>query len=256
MKRAGCEVRVGKHTALKPPGCERFIRLDSLGDGYSETDIEARLNGTLAYAPKPKTAKPQGSAHTPKLLIDIEEKVRQGYGGGFVQYAKIQNLKEAARTLIFLQENGIGTYEELVKKEAVVSSDYHKMGERRKAIEERLSEISALQKHIGDYGKGRELYTQYKAKKYSQAFFEEHRAALTLHKAAKRHFDELGLKKLPSMNSLRQEYAALLAERKSLGDLKAARGEMIAWAMARRNVDVILGGGPTEKRKTHECDAR
>jgi hypothetical protein len=44
--------------------------------------------------------------------------------------AKIQNIKEAARTLIFLQENGIGTYEELVKKEAVVSSDYHKMGER------------------------------------------------------------------------------------------------------------------------------
>jgi hypothetical protein len=43
------------------------------------------------------------------LLIDIEAKIQQGYGAGFAQYAKIQNLKEAARNLIFLQENGIGT---------------------------------------------------------------------------------------------------------------------------------------------------
>ena len=33
-----------KHTAVKPPGSNRFIRLDSFGDGYTEADIRDRLN--------------------------------------------------------------------------------------------------------------------------------------------------------------------------------------------------------------------
>jgi len=34
-----------KHTAVKPPGSERFIRLDSLGTGYTEAELKARLRG-------------------------------------------------------------------------------------------------------------------------------------------------------------------------------------------------------------------
>lgn len=32
-----------KHTAVKPPYSKRFIRLDSLGEGYSDTEIEERI---------------------------------------------------------------------------------------------------------------------------------------------------------------------------------------------------------------------
>ena len=32
------------HTAIKPPGSDRFFRLDSLGEGYTEANIRARLN--------------------------------------------------------------------------------------------------------------------------------------------------------------------------------------------------------------------
>ena len=33
-----------KHTAIRPPGGQRFVRLDSLGDGYTELDLMQRLN--------------------------------------------------------------------------------------------------------------------------------------------------------------------------------------------------------------------
>ena len=33
-----------KHTAIRPPGGQRFVRLDSLGDGYTEADLMQRLN--------------------------------------------------------------------------------------------------------------------------------------------------------------------------------------------------------------------
>jgi hypothetical protein len=43
--------------------------------------------------------------------------MKQGYGEGFRQYAAIQNVKEMAKTLMFLQANGVGTYAELIKKD-------------------------------------------------------------------------------------------------------------------------------------------
>lgn len=48
MEKQGYTVKRGanvKHTAIKPPGSERFIRLDSLGEGYTEADLKARLRG-------------------------------------------------------------------------------------------------------------------------------------------------------------------------------------------------------------------
>lgn len=48
LERQGYTVKRGanvKHTAIKPPGSEHFIRLDSLGEGYTEADLKARLRG-------------------------------------------------------------------------------------------------------------------------------------------------------------------------------------------------------------------
>ena len=47
LQKRGYAIKRGtnvKHTAVKPPGSNRFFRLDSLGDGYTETDIRDRLN--------------------------------------------------------------------------------------------------------------------------------------------------------------------------------------------------------------------
>jgi hypothetical protein len=190
------------------------------------------------------------------LLIDIEEKLRLGYGAGFEQWAKIENLKQKAKTLIFLKENSVGTYEELVNKESSVSAEYSKLSGKIKRIETRLSEITELQKYIGQYGKSQNIWAAYKRSGYDQSFFEANRSELTLHKAAKNYFDEQGFKgKLPSINTLKQEYATLLAEKKSLGNIKAAREEMIDWSRAKHNVDLILGERPAPQ-KSRDRDAR
>ena len=51
-------------------------------------------------------------------------------------------------------------------------------------------------------------------KAYSKKFFEAHREEITLHKAAKLSFDELGVKTLPKVKDLNAEYAELLAAKK------------------------------------------
>ena len=46
LRRQGYSVKRSpniKHTAVRPPGGQRFVRLDSLGDGYTEADLMRRL---------------------------------------------------------------------------------------------------------------------------------------------------------------------------------------------------------------------
>lgn len=48
LERRGYEVKTSpkvKYTAIRPPGSSKFIRLDSLGEGYTEADLKARLEG-------------------------------------------------------------------------------------------------------------------------------------------------------------------------------------------------------------------
>ena len=66
LQKRGYAVKRGanvKHTAVKPPGSDHFIRLDSLGDGYAEADIRERLNRSRA---EPTAPEPQA---TPFLYI-------------------------------------------------------------------------------------------------------------------------------------------------------------------------------------------
>ena len=61
LQKRGYTVKRGanvKHMAIKPPGSDRFVRLDSLRDGYTEADIRERLNKsrTQPTAPAPQAA--------------------------------------------------------------------------------------------------------------------------------------------------------------------------------------------------------
>ena len=54
LQKRGYTIKRGanvKHTAVKPPGSERYFRLDSLGNGYTEADIRDRLNRSRTEQP-------------------------------------------------------------------------------------------------------------------------------------------------------------------------------------------------------------
>ncbi len=58
LQKRGYTVKRGAnvtHTAVKPPGSDRFVRLDSLGDGYTEADIRERLNKSRTQPTAPET---------------------------------------------------------------------------------------------------------------------------------------------------------------------------------------------------------
>ena len=67
-----------------------------------------------------------------------------------------------------------------------------------------------------------------------------------MHQSAKKAFNTLELKKLPSIQTLKQEYAALLAEKKKLYQgYRQARETMRNLLTAKENTDRLLRFSPT-----------
>ncbi|MCL2516947.1 MAG: relaxase/mobilization nuclease domain-containing protein [Oscillospiraceae bacterium] len=251
MKSAGYTVNEKrKHITFLAPGQIKPTRLDTLGGEYTEAAIRERLGMTRTIAASGAGGGLDTGIHARytdeptrvSLLIDIQAKIQEGNGAGYERWARIFNLKESARTLLFLKENGIDSYDDLVQKTAAASADFDERMTKIKSAEKRMAEITELQKHIGAYGKTREVYAKYKASGWNSDFYEEHRTDITLHNAAKKHFDDLKIKKLPTIASLKQEYAVHAAEKKSLyHGYHEAKDTMRQLLVAKGNASRILG---------------
>ena len=235
LEQQGYEVKRGKHTAVKGARQKRFIRFRTLGIGYGEDEIKAVLEGKAKHHPYQKQPLKEQPFH---LLVDIQAKLSEGKSEGYARWAKRYNLKEMSKTLIFLQENKIGSIEEMQERVDAATARYHELGDSIKGSEKRLAEIAVLKAHIINYAKTREVYAAYRKAGYSKAFLEAHREEITLHKAAKAAFDEAGLQKLPKVKELDAEFAELLTKKKAAyPDYRKARNEMQELVRAQKNVE-------------------
>ena len=150
-------------------------------------------------------------------------------------------------------------YAELEKTCDSAVREFNDLADQTKAANARMKEISEIQKHIGAYGKTGEVYTQYRklTGRKQAKFYEQHTSEIASCQAAKRYFDSLGLKKLPSMQSLKQEYATLQAKnKKRYPEYKQAKAKMIELLTAKNNVERILGVTEKEKNRDRQQEAR
>ena len=253
LEQQGYEVKRGKYTSVKGTRQKRFIRFRTLGAGYSEEELKVVISGEVEHHPRQKQNRivPEQKF---QMLVDIQAKLAEGKSIGYARWAKRYNLKEMSKTLIFLQENKIGSIEEMQERVDAATARYHELGDSIKAAETRMTEIAVLRTHIVNYARTRPVYDAYRKAGYSKRFLEAHREEITLHKAAKAAFDEAGLKKLPKAKDLSIEYAALLKKKKeAYPDYRKARDEMQELMKAQKNVEMFFA---EEKSTTEKGQAR
>ena len=250
LQDAGCEVsKRGKSYRLKLPSWDRVARLDSLGEGYTLDDLLAVLSGQKEHTPWKKSVV---RAAPPKvnLLVDIQAKLQAGKGAGYARWAKVFNLKQMAQTMNFLTEHNLLDYAVLEGKADVATARHNELSAQIKAAEKRMAEIAVLRTHIVNYAKTRETYVAYRKAGYSKKFREEHEADILLHQAAKNAFEDLGVKKLPTVKSLQAEYAQLLDDKKkAYGEYRRSREEMRELLTAKANVDRLLKMDEEQKKE-------
>lgn len=249
------EIKYGKHISVKGKNQARFIRLSSLEEGYTEADLRAHFLGQQEHKPREKR-----NYHTDvrpfNLVIDIQSKLKSK-GAGYQRWASVYNLKQMSKTLLFLRDHKIESMEQLdqlvqqqtAKRDALLSSIQQS--------EKRLAEIGTLKKHIINYSKTRATYEEYRKAGYSKKFLEAHREEITIHKAAKAAFDELGVRKLPRVKDLGIEYAEVLAAKKqTYAEYRLAKSDAQELLIAQQNIASLYDAERKEEEQKRRKDGQ
>ena len=247
------EIKYGKHISVKGKNQARFIRLSSLEEGYTEADLRAHFLGQQEHKPREKR-----NHHTDvrpfNLVIDIQSKL-QNKGAGYQRWASVYNLKQMSKTLLFLRDHKIESMEQL---DQLVPQQTAKRDDLLSSIqqsEKRLAEIGTLKKHIINYSKTRATYEEYRKAGYSKKFLESHREEITIHKAAKAAFDELGVRKLPRVKDLSIEYAEVLAAKKqAYAEYRLAKNDAQELLIAQQNIASLYDAERKEEEQKRRKD--
>ena len=247
LQQEGYEIKRGKYISCRASDQERFTRLKTLGIDYTEEAISSRIAGGTRPSRKPKQRDDRI-----KLLMDIQSK----QGAGLQHWAKLQNLKEAAKTVNFLTEHGISSYEELETKLAALIDTRDSTLASIKEAESRIADLSLIAKYATTYRKYKPLYDKYRRSPDREKFLRGHESKIILFEAAARELKRLGAVPIPSADRVEAELAELAARKDTLyAGYNASKQQLREMETIKQNIDSLL---PVQKeqepKRSHEIE--
>ena len=236
LQAAGYEIKPGKYVSCRAPGQERFTRLKTLGADYTEEAIRERIEGR-----RTRTAKAPKAERGVSLLIDIENSIKAAQSRGYEQWAKIHNLKQAAKTLNFLTEHQISRYEDLTAKITEIQTESDKAGDALKEVEKRLADMAVLIKNVSTFQKTKPAYDTYRKARNKERYRAAHEGTVILHEAAAKALKAAGISKLPNLAALKAEYEKLQEQKEALrADYGKLKKQVREYDVIKQNIDSIL----------------
>jgi hypothetical protein len=112
MEEDGYAVKHGRGGAISflAPGQDKATRLraSTLGEGFDQADIQAVIDGKrpLPELPSEKPRPPRKIS----LVIDIQDRMRDGKGPAYQRWATVYNIKQMAAALQYIQEHKLTDY--------------------------------------------------------------------------------------------------------------------------------------------------
>ena len=236
LEAEGYEIKRGKYISFRAPGQERFTRAKTLGEAYTEEAIAERIKGKVVL----KTPKPERSGVS--LLIDIENCIKAQQSAGYERWAKIENLKRAARTMVFLDQHGISRYTDLEQKITELQDSNEQTAAALKTAEHRLSDLALLIKHTATYKELKPLYSEYKKSRDKEKYLRGREREIILFEASARALKAAGVSDtLPDLAKLREEYSRLSEEKDRLyAEYGSLKKRMREYDAVKQNIDSIL----------------
>ena len=236
LQEMGYEIKQGKYISFRAAGQERFTRTKTLGAAYTEEAIKERIKGV--YVAKTKTLREDKKI---RLVVDLENSIKAQQSAGYERWAKIHNLKQAAKSMNFLTENKIEYYSELESKIADIMTAHDAAAKAVKEVEQRMSDLSLLIKHTTTYRQLKPIYDEYRKSPDKEKYLRGHESEISLFEAAARALKEMQIKKLPDLAALRKEYRSLNDRKTKLyEDYRQAKKQMQEYGVVKKNVDSIL----------------
>ena len=233
MELAGYEVKRGKYISFRAQGQQRFMRSKTLGERYTEEAIIKRIQ-------KQRTVPKQNKSIS--LIIDIQNCIKAQESKGYEHWAKINNLKQASKTLNFLTENNITSYDELKIKIEERRKVFDNISDKLKSVEKKSNDTNILRKHISTYQSLKPVYDKYKTSKNKSEFENKHRREIILFEASHKYLSEVQTNgKLPTLEKVNTERINLEEQKQKLySDYRKAKKELSEIDIVKSNVDAML----------------
>ena len=246
LQREGYEIKRGKYVSCRASDQERFTRMKTLGADYTEEAVASRIAGGLRPSRQPKQRDDRI-----RLLYDLQSKQ-----GGLQHWAKLQNLKLAAKTFAWLEEHGIDNYADLESKAAAVMEKRDAAHTSIKEIEARTAELSIVMKHAATYRQLKPVYDRYRQSRDKEKFLRGHESEIILFEAAARELKRMGAVPVPSAERMEKELSALTERKDSLlAEYRTARSEVQEYETIKQNVDALLSvPKEQEQQRRHELE--
>ena len=207
MQLAGYEVRQGKHLSFRAPEQKNFTYMKSLGSYYSEENVRIRLSKN-----RNKVKAPRHLSREARLYVNISTYVTTGNREGFERWAKLSNLKEAARTFNYLSENNLLNYEDFKQHVFDIENSIKATDQRIEEINTELGTKKLIQKHCDSYRLCRKVIEDCKSVKNPKAYRTRHQAEYQLHDSLKKELQDLGVTRIPSSEKIQKQIENLESE--------------------------------------------
>ena len=237
LEEVGCRIKRGAHVSVKLPDGKRFIRLDSLGDEYTEDALQRTLSGEhvhIPHVPRSHYTRPQIA-----MLIDIETKMREGKGCGYQVWAERHNIEAISKSVIYLKEHDIDSYDELMNRISSATQRRNEISTRMRSTQSHMKELGVQKTAILNYRRTKEIYTQYQESGWSQDFYLAHKEEIDKHKSAQEVYAKAD-GKLPTLAGISAEYTKFLEQKRAdsalLDEVKA---ELTDLYHIKKNLDII-----------------
>ena len=188
-----------------------------------------------------------------RLVTDLQTNIKAQMSAAYAKKVKLTNLKEMARTVAFIQEQGIGSVDELRQKQSSMTNAVSDADEDFRKTEGAIRLTNEMIHFTGQYYATRTIHSDFMRSWNKGRFRSQHQDELRRYNEAVKYFKENNAGKIPAMNELREKKKALATEReRQEKEAEKIRKGLKNLQTAISNVEVILDMKTLPKRQNQE----
>lgn len=189
-----------------------------------------------------------------RLVVDLQTNVKAMQNQAYAQKMKITNLQQMAKTIIYVQENGFDTHQDLKAKLSAESTKLSEAQERLSTLTAELKAVNEQIHFIGQYQKHKRIYSAFLKSNNKKNFRQEHSAEINAYEKARKwiaghladeQFNSLAVlkeRKTQLQERIQKEKKLIHSQKEYFRDLKTADS----------NVSEILYKNDKQKQKSTE----
>ena len=177
-----------------------------------------------------------------RLVVDLQSNIKAQQSEAYARKVKLSNLKEMARTVVYVQEHGYDTREDLENAHQTITEKLSDARKTLRSTEDRTKVLNEQIRYVGMYYANKSAKAAFLKTKNKAQYRQDHLSELESYEAGVKYIKEHFGGMVPSLKELK-------AERDQCLQMKAAQTTTYQYfkdyqrelSIACSNVDAILG---------------